>query len=82
MMPFVEGPLEQLSKNGSRRVTAQLQSLAAAVVGPRRTLGVKVPEAETHILFVVDKWPGWLVPFSINCLCLPSAEKYRWSKRV
>ena len=82
MTPFVEGPLEQLSKNGSKRVTAQLQSLAAAVDVPRCTLGVNVPEVETHILFVGEKWPGWLVPFSINCLCWPSAEKSRWSKRV
>ena len=61
-MPFVEGRPEQPSKNGSKRVTAQLQSLAAAVVGPRCTLGVDVPEVETHILFVGDTWPGWFVP--------------------
>ena len=66
MMPFVEGPLEQLSKNGSKRVTAQLQSLAAAVVGPRCTLGVDVPEVETHVFFVGDKWPGWLVPYFLH----------------
>ena len=60
-MPFVAGPLEQLIQNGTKTVIAQLQSLAAAVIGPWCTLSVDVPEVETHI-FVTDKWPGWLVP--------------------
>ena len=61
-MPFVERRLEQFSENGNKRITAQFQSLAAAVLGPRCILGADVPEVETHIFFAGDKWPGWLVP--------------------
>ena len=69
-LPFVEGSLQQLNKSKSRRVTAQLRSLAADVVGPWCTLGVDVHEDETRVLFVDDKWPSKLVSnFLHACVC-------------